>query len=117
MNSKVGPALACLIVAQAIHAGAKENADLNGRVLAFFDQQCADCHGPETQKHGLSLVSIQDTLAGSTMGAVVVPGNARDSLLVQIIGFQEQTNAIVIETEIATLFAGSDPPADCRPSV
>ena len=86
MNLKVAPALACLIVAQAIHACAQENADLNRKVLAFFDQHCADCHGPDAQEHGLSLVSIQETLAGSTTGAVVVPGNAKDSLLVQVLG-------------------------------
>jgi mono/diheme cytochrome c family protein len=58
----------------------------NDRVLPVLQKHCGDCHGTDSQELGLDLSSIKATLAGSETGAIVVPGSAKESLLVQVLG-------------------------------
>jgi uncharacterized membrane protein/mono/diheme cytochrome c family protein len=46
-------------------------------------QRCADCHGPEKQKGDLRVDSLAALLKGGKDGPVLVPGNAKDSRLIQ----------------------------------
>lgn len=55
------------------------------RVVPVLKRHCNDCHSADSAEHGLDLSSMAKTLAGSTTGAVIVPGSARDSLLVQVL--------------------------------
>ena len=55
------------------------------RVAPVLKRHCSDCHSPDSAEHGLDLSSVATTLAGSTTGAVIVPGSARESLLVQVL--------------------------------
>lgn len=52
-------------------------------VLPIFQQSCIKCHGGEKTEEGLSLKTVAEVLKGSSNGAVIKPGNAKDSLLVQ----------------------------------
>jgi hypothetical protein len=61
--------------------------------LAFFEKEvrpvlvnrCFECHGPEKKKGGLRLDFPEAISAGGDSGAVVVPGDADASLLIQAV--------------------------------
>ncbi len=65
--------------------------------LEFFEKsvrpiltaRCQGCHGPVKQKGGLRLDARAAILAGGTTGPAVVPGNPRESLLVDAINYGE----------------------------
>ncbi|MBL8079114.1 MAG: c-type cytochrome [Anaerolineales bacterium] len=52
-------------------------------VAPIFEASCNKCHGIEEVKEGLDLTTYEGVIAGSFNGAVVVPGNANESYLVQ----------------------------------
>lgn len=58
-------------------------------VLPILDRRCVKCHGGERPQggqrieEGLSLLSWEDVLAGSTWGVVVVPGDPVGSFLLE----------------------------------
>jgi mono/diheme cytochrome c family protein len=51
-----------------------------GSILA---SQCVGCHGPEKKKGGLDLTRRASALAGGESGAVIVPGQPGESLLIE----------------------------------
>ena len=51
-----------------------------GSILA---NQCVSCHGPEKKKGGLDLTRRATALAGGDSGAVIVPGQPGESLLIE----------------------------------
>jgi uncharacterized membrane protein len=51
------------------------------RVAPIFDDKCVQCHGPEKKKAKLRLDSFDYVMRGSKDGAVVKPGDARNSEL------------------------------------
>lgn len=54
-------------------------------VMPIFEAKCIKCHGVESKKEGLDMRTYDVTLAGSFNGPVLTPGNADNSLLVQLI--------------------------------
>ena len=54
-------------------------------VLPVFEESCTRCHGSSRQSGGLRLDSYTALMAGGKDGAVVVPGDAPSSLLVELI--------------------------------
>lgn len=52
-------------------------------VMPIFEASCIKCHGVESVKEGLDLRTYEGLMAGSFNGAVLTPGNADDSFLVQ----------------------------------
>jgi uncharacterized membrane protein len=52
-------------------------------VMPILENSCTNCHGVEQMKAGLDLRTYQGLMAGSSNGAVIVPGNSADSFLVQ----------------------------------
>jgi len=54
-------------------------------VLPIFRSRCSSCHSGEQARKGLSLMSYESIMAGSTGGAVIIPGDANGSLLVQLV--------------------------------
>lgn len=55
------------------------------QVSPILAANCTRCHGSSRQSGGLRLDSLTNLLAGGRDGAVILPGNAEDSLLVQLI--------------------------------
>lgn len=58
-------------------------------VLPILESRCVNCHGGERVEDGLSLRTYDEIMAGSENGAVVIPGNSVDSLLVEVVVTQE----------------------------
>ncbi len=54
-------------------------------VLPIFQSRCSSCHSGEQARKGLSLMSYESIMAGSIDGAVIIPGDANGSLLVQLV--------------------------------
>lgn len=52
-------------------------------VAPIFEASCNKCHGIEQVKEGLDLTIYDGVMAGSFNGAVIVPGNANESYLIQ----------------------------------
>ena len=50
---------------------------------ALFALKCTGCHG-ELATAGLKLLTYADTLKGSAKGAVILPGDSANSLLVKV---------------------------------
>jgi hypothetical protein len=54
-------------------------------VRPILAARCCRCHGPERQQAGLRLDSASAVRKGGTAGAVVVPGDAADSVLIAVL--------------------------------
>lgn len=54
-------------------------------VLPILAEKCTNCHGERRQKEGLRVDTFDGLMAGSEWGTVIAPGNADDSVLVQVI--------------------------------
>ena len=67
--------------AESASAGVSFAADIK----PIFDTRCIKCHGVERTKEGLDMQTYENILAGSNNGPVIEPGNADNSLLVQLI--------------------------------
>ena len=57
--------------------------------LPLIQSRCVNCHGGDRTEEGLNLTSHAAILAGSEHGAVIVPGDAANSLLVELAASQE----------------------------
>ena len=53
-------------------------------VYPIFEASCIKCHGVEKVSRGLDLTSYEKTMTGSVKGPVVLPGDAENSLLVNL---------------------------------
>jgi mono/diheme cytochrome c family protein len=51
------------------------------RIAPIMDRHCTVCHGPEKQKGGLRVDSLEHLLKGAKLGKVVEAGNAKESEL------------------------------------
>jgi mono/diheme cytochrome c family protein len=58
-------------------------------VLPIFESRCIGCHGGERTQEGLDLKTYSSLMAGSNNGPVLTPGDAGDSLLVELIAAQK----------------------------
>ncbi len=62
-------------------------------VKTILDQRCFNCHGGRNGvRGGLSMRSYDDLMKGGESGAVIVPGDPANSLLVQLIDSGEMPN-------------------------
>jgi mono/diheme cytochrome c family protein len=58
-------------------------------ILPIFESRCVSCHGGNRTEEGLSLRTYADVMTGSEHGAVITPGNATNSGLVEMVVTQE----------------------------
>lgn len=58
-------------------------------ILPIFESRCLNCHGGNRTEEGLSLKSHAEALTGSEGGAVILPGDAAQSVLVEMVSTQE----------------------------
>ena len=61
-------------------------------VKPVFEAHCVRCHGNSSQRGGLSLESRQDMLLDRRNNAVLIPGDAANSLLVRLIRHEGPAN-------------------------
>lgn len=54
-------------------------------VAPLLGKYCIRCHGASRPRAGLSLASYRETIAGSSSGPVVAPGDAEASLLAKVV--------------------------------
>ena len=59
--------------------------DFAHQVVPILKQQCAECHLGDKKKGGLSMNTRKDLLDGSENGAIVEPGKADKSLMVEVL--------------------------------
>jgi mono/diheme cytochrome c family protein len=64
-------------------APANTSISFTNDVAPIFEATCNKCHGVEQVKEGLDLTTYERVMAGSFNGAVIIPGNANESYLVQ----------------------------------
>ena len=73
-----------LLAVTAINLAAQQApVDFNKQVQPIFDSNCTMCHKGSTAPAGLHLDSAAGVMKGSDSGGVIVPGNSKDSLLIQ----------------------------------
>ena len=65
-------------------AAASSTVSFSVNVMPIFEAKCNECHGIETTKKGLNMLTYDGLMAGSFDGEVIVPGNADESVLVQL---------------------------------
>ena len=58
-------------------------------ILPILQSRCVNCHGGERVEEGLVMKSYADIMAGSDNGPVIVPGDADNSLMVELIVSQK----------------------------
>jgi mono/diheme cytochrome c family protein len=68
------------------------NVSFASQVLPIFQTYCVECHGGARTREGLTLTTYDSLIAGSFSGTVLIPGNANDSLFIQLIQAGEMPN-------------------------
>jgi ABC-type transport system substrate-binding protein len=58
-------------------------------VMPILQSRCFNCHGGERVEEDLQVGSYEELMAGSKNGPVIVPGDAANSLLVELIATQK----------------------------
>lgn len=58
-------------------------------IAPILESRCLSCHGGERTQEGLSVKTYADIMAGSSNGPVVVPGDAANSLLAELVANQK----------------------------
>ena len=58
-------------------------------ILPLFESRCINCHGGQRTQEGLDLKAHASVMAGSNNGPVVTPGDAENSLLVELVATQK----------------------------
>ena len=66
-----------------------ENVSFNSDIYPLLERRCIKCHGGEFPSEGLNLESYEGLMAGSQNGAVVIAGDANNSLLFEQIASGE----------------------------
>jgi hypothetical protein len=75
-----------IVLAGPLAAGAAEPDRLfREQVAPIFEQRCVHCHGSDSPKGGLSLVTGRSVLKGGENGPAVVPGKPEESLLIDMV--------------------------------
>jgi mono/diheme cytochrome c family protein len=58
-------------------------------ILPIIESRCINCHGGDRTEKGLNLKTFADLMAGSENGAVILPGDAAHSKLVELVVTQK----------------------------
>ena len=60
------------------------------QIRPLFEERCKACHGGDSKEAGLDLSSREALLEGGDSGPAIVPGNAKESLLYQLVTHQRE---------------------------
>ncbi len=80
---RVRAVLLILLAVTAINLTAQAPVDFNQQVQPILDKNCVDCHLGASAPAQLQLDSGANVMKGSASGGVIVPGNSKNSLLIQ----------------------------------
>lgn len=58
-------------------------------ILPIIESRCIGCHGGDRTEEGLDMKTHASIMAGSSNGPVIVPGDAVNSLLVELVATQK----------------------------
>lgn len=58
-------------------------------VFPIIESRCFNCHSGDRIEEGLDMTSYAGLLAGSDSGAVIIPGEAENSLFVELVASQK----------------------------
>ncbi len=76
-------------------------------VLPIFEEKCIRCHGGKRRGGKLDMRTLEAMLTGGDTGPAIKPGNARKSLLIELIHFKEmppkKATPVVTSTELELL--------------
>ena len=59
-------------------------------IKTLFDSQCLKCHGGDKTKSSFDLSSREGLIAGGDQGIAVIPGNAKESPLINYLRHSEE---------------------------
>ncbi|HXQ33312.1 MAG TPA: c-type cytochrome domain-containing protein, partial [Anaerolineales bacterium] len=58
-------------------------------ILPIIQSRCINCHGGDRTEEGLVMLTYAELMAGSDNGPVVMPGDAGNSLLAELVSTQK----------------------------
>lgn len=64
---------------------ATSSVSYSANIIPILEAKCIKCHGVETTKEGLNMLTYENLMTGSFNGPVIVAGDAPNSLLVQLV--------------------------------
>ncbi len=86
------PSLPLFLFSLALATHVRGEVDFAHQVAPVLRKYCAECHMEEAKKGGLSMNTRDSLIAGSEHGAIVEPGNSKDSLLMEAILSDDRTD-------------------------
>lgn len=63
--------------------------DFQKDVLPVFEEKCIRCHGAKRRDGKLDMRTLEALLEGGVTGPAIKPGNAKKSLLIELIHYKE----------------------------
>lgn len=63
--------------------------DFQKDVLPIFEEKCLSCHGAKRRGGKLDMRTLESMLEGGDTGPAIKPGNAKKSLLIELIHYKE----------------------------
>lgn len=72
-----------------VNAVAEAPPDFQRDVLPIFESKCLHCHGAKRRGGKLDMRTLQALLEGGDTGPAIKPGNAKKSLLIELIHYKE----------------------------
>jgi hypothetical protein len=81
--------------------------DFKKDILPIFQEKCIRCHGGKKRGGKLDMRSLEALLTGGDTGPALKPGNAKKSLLIELIHYKEmppkKETPVVTSTELDLL--------------
>ena len=77
------PATEAPAATDAVAAGA--TVSFANEILPIIQSRCINCHGGDKIEEGLSMNTHAEIMAGSENGAILVPGDAASSLIIEMV--------------------------------
>jgi hypothetical protein len=86
-----GGLLLCSLAEENVLAEDKPEAapDFKTDVLPIFEEKCLRCHGAKRRGGKLDMRTLEAMLDGGDTGPAIKPGNAKKSLLIELIHYKE----------------------------
>ena len=77
-------------LAFAQNAGSPNEGIFRQQIAPVLQSKCSGCHSATSASGGLVVADLSTTLAGGKHGSALIPGNSKESLLVQYLRGERQ---------------------------